>query len=293
MLPLTAAQADPIPERVAAMIRAAVDGGDAAVVASTVSLAKKTNPNSGDEIDALVAQLKADADRRHHAELERMGFFEGWTGQGQAGLTNSTGNTRNTGIALALSFGRDGLDWRHSFNATVDYARDNGIETKDRYFAGWETDYKFSERFYALGLASWEANRFSGFNNRTSESIGLGYSLIKTPDMTLSVQAGPALRQTDYVVGGSKNSFAAMAGANYQWTILPELVFSENVTFYGESHDSTLTSNTALTVKLIGALSAQASFLVQYESNPPFRSNPPVRAQNTDTTSRLTLVYSF
>ena len=282
-----AAHADPIPQPVEAMIRAAFESGDAASFASTVNLAKKTNPGSTAEIDALAAQLHADADRIHHEKLTHEGFFEGWTGQGLAGLSNATGNTRNTGIALGLSFARDGIDWRHSFNATVDYARDNGIEDKDHYFAGWESDYKFSERFYALGLASWESDRFSGFDSRLSESVGLGYFLIKSPDMQLSVQAGPALRQTDYIVGGTQNSFAGMAAANYQWTILPSLIFSENATFYGESRDSTLTSNTALTAKLIGALSAQASFFVQYESNPP------LGLENTDTTSRLALVYSF
>ena len=285
-LPL-AAKADPLPDSVAAMITAAADSGNAATLQATVDMAKKTNPGSTKEIDALVAQLQASAAARHRAQLETQGFFEGWTGQGQAGFSNSTGNTRSTAISLGLALTRDGLDWKHSFNATVDYQRDNGVEDKDRDFVSWESDYKITDRFYALGLLSWEADRFSGFNSRLSESVGLGYSLIQDPDMTLSVEAGPALRQTDYVIGESENNFAGRAAAHYQWKILPSLTFNEDVSFYGASNDSTFTSDTGLTAALIGALSARLSYHVQYESNPPDA------LETTDTLSQVALVYSF
>lgn len=283
----TVAQADPIPEKVTDMIQAAAAGGDPAELAATVHVAKKTNPRSVREIDALVAQLQSQADARHRAELAQWSIFDGWKGQGEAGIANSTGNTRSTNVALGLNFARTGLDWDHILTATVDYQRDNGIESKSRYFAGYTTHYKFDDRLYGVGLLSWEGDRFAGFNSRLSESIGVGYAILKSPDMTLAVEAGPALRQTDYIAGGSQNSFAGRAAVNYLWNILPDLAFTQTVSYYGESRDSTLVSDTGLTVSLIGALSARASYHVQYESNPP------LALENTDATSRLTLVYSF
>jgi putative salt-induced outer membrane protein len=140
---------------------------------------------------------------------------------------------------------------------------------------------------YALGLLSWEDSRFSGFDSRLSEAIGLGYSILQEPDMTLSVEAGPALRQTHYIIGPSENNFAGRASVNYLWKILPDLTFTEVVSFYGESRDNTLTSDTGLTANLIGSLAARLSYHVNYESNPP------LALQTTDTITRLTLVYSF
>lgn len=282
-----AAFAAPVPDKVAEMIQAAAADGDAAELAATVKAAKKANPASTAEIDTLVSQIQAQAAARHRAELAQNGFFEGWSGQGEAGIANSTGNTRSTSLALGLNFLRSGLNWDHAVNATVDYQRDNGIETKSRYFAGYNAHYKFDDDFYALGLLSWEGDRFSGFNSRLSESLGLGYMVLSEPDMTLSIEAGPALRQTDYIVGGSENSFAGRAAVNYSWTILPDLVFTEAASFYGESRDSTLVSDTGLTTRLVGALSLRASYHVQYETNPP------LALQKTDATTRLTLVYSF
>lgn len=282
-----AANADPVPDKVADMIKAAVDDGDPAELAATVKVAKKTNPRSSREIDALVGKLQAEAAARHRAELEQKGFFEGWTGEGQAGFSNSMGNTHNTNVALGLNFSRLGLKWDHILNATADYQRQNGVENQSRYFAGDNSHYKFNDRFYAYGLLSWEDARFSGYNSRFTEGLGLGYVILQKPDMTLSVEAGPALRQTHYITGLSKNGFAGRVSANYSWTILPDLNFTEVVSFYGESGDNTLTSDTGLTAHVIGALSARLSYHVNYESHPP------MNLETTDTITRLTLVYSF
>lgn len=287
LLPSAAAHADPVPERVADIIRAAANDGNPAELAATIKFAKKANPRSVREIDKLAAQLQAAAEAKHRAELLRRRFFEGWTGQGEVGASNSSGNTRSTTLALGLNFSRNGLYWDHAFNATADYQRDNGTESKGRYFASYSGHYKYSDRMYALGLLSWESDRFSGFDSRLSESIGLGYAVLKGPRVTLSVEAGPALRQTDYIVGRSENEFAGRASMNYLWKIFPNLVFTQIVSYYGQSHDSTLTSDTGLTANLIGALSARASYHIQYETNPP------LALDKTDTLTRLTLVYSF
>jgi len=281
------AYADPVPERVAAIIRAAANDGNPAELAATIKFAKKANPRSTKEIDALAAQLQAAAEARHRAELLRRRFFEGWTGQGEVGASSSSGNTRSTTLAMGLNFSRTGLNWDHAFIATADYQRDNGTESKGRYFASYSGHYKYNDRAYALGLLSWESDRFSGFESRLSESVGLGYAIFKGPKVNLSIEAGPALRQTDYSLGRSENEIAGRASVNYLWKMFPNLTFTQIVSYYGQSHDSTLTSDTAFTANLIGALSARASYHIQYETNPP------LALDKTDTLTRLTLVYSF
>jgi putative salt-induced outer membrane protein len=286
LLPIQAS-ADQIPVSLEKMIRVAAESGDTAILESTVDLAKKANPQSAPEIDALVAQLKASAETRRIAKLRHQGFFQGWSGQGEAGASYTTGNTRNTGIALGASLVRDGWHWKHALTGSVDYQSTDGVKQKERYFAGYEGQYKIIDRLYTLGLLSWERDRFAGFTSRLSESLGIGYSVIKTPDMTFDIEGGPALRQTHDIVGNSKNEFAGRVAINYMWNILPTLTFTQKASFYGQRDDSTLTSETALTAKLIGSLSARVSFLVQYESSPP------LSLESTDTTSRVTLVYSF
>ncbi len=290
LLGLTAsfpAVATPVPDTVAAMIRAAADTGDAATLKTTADLARKTNPDCVAEIDALVASLQKAADDKKMAQLKSQGFFQGWKGQGQAGGYLTTGNTKSKGFSLGLNLNKEGIRWRHTITGSVDYARQDGATSTNREFASYEGNYKFNDRLYALGLASWEHDRFSGYDRRFSEAIGMGYTLIKSPDMTLSLEAGPALRQTRYITGDSDNELAGRAALDYSWTINPGILLTENATYYGQSGDSTLTSTTALTLKVKGALSVQASFLVNHESNPP------VDLEKTNTISRFSLVYGF
>ena len=180
-----AAKADPLPAPIADMIQAAAENNDAALT-TVVAAAKKTNPASATEIDALAAKLKADATAKQQAKLAQQGAFEGWKGQGEAGISNSTGNTEETTAALGLHFNRIGLIWDNNFDGTVDYDHSNGVTTKSRYFAGYNTRYKFAGPFYATGLLSWEDDRFAGFTRRFTESIGVGYSFIDTPNFLLA-----------------------------------------------------------------------------------------------------------
>jgi putative salt-induced outer membrane protein len=281
------AQAVPIPQDVAAMIRAAGATGDASTLKTVADIARKTNPASEKEIDALTGEIEKKAEEAQVAKLENRTALQGWKGQIQAGASTTTGTTQTTGFTLALNLKREGVRWRHTVLGSLDYARENGATTKDNRTVSYQADFKLSDRFFLMGLGSWEADRFSGFDQRFSETFGAGYAAVKTPTMTLDVTAGPALRQTRYITGLADNMLAARGGLDYAWTVRPGFTFTQNAAFYGQKGDSTVSSNSALTMKLRGALSVQAAFLIDHETNPPEGTD------KTNTTSRFTLVYGF
>ncbi|WP_343610877.1 DUF481 domain-containing protein [Novosphingobium sp.] len=282
----------PIPDTIAAMIHAAADTGNAVTLKTVADLAKKTNPNSAKAIEAMANGLQKEADDKQIAKVRTQKPWQGWKGQGQAGITATSGTTDTTGVSLGLNLVRNGIKWRHTVIASANYARQNRVTTANQHAVSYQIDYKFNDRFFVMGLASWEGDRFSGFERRFSETLGAGYTAIKTPTMTLNLTAGPALRQTRYVpgfqiTGFGDDRFAARGGLDYSWTIRPGVVFTENATYYGQTGNSTVTANTALTMKVFGRLSVQAGFLLDHETQPP------VGLDKTNTTSRLTLVYGF
>lgn len=282
----TPALAAPIPPDVEAMLRAAAARSDS-TLNTTADLAKKSAPASAKEIDAFVRGTRRAAEETRKRKLRHLGLLRGWKGQAQAGLSNATGNNRNTGVSAGVNLAREGLDWTSTFLLNADYQRENGIETRGRYLGSFQSNYRFSDRFYLLGLISWESDRFAGFKGRTSEALGFGFTVLRGGDMTLSVEGGPALRQTDYIVAGPRSTFASRAAVNYGWTITPKIRLTQNLTYYGEDKDSTFTSTTALSVGLIGSLSVQASYNARYESDPP------TGLKRYDATARTSLVYSF
>ena len=103
----------------------------------------------------------------------------------------------------------------------------------------------------------------------------------------LGLEGGPALRQTNYVLTGNSSDFAGRVAGNFVWNIGATTAFTETASYFFGGETNTFTSDTALTTKLYGSLSARISFFLQNESNP----QPGLEA--TDTTTRFTLVYGF
>lgn len=281
------AHAAPVPKPIADMLREAVENGDLSAANTVARLGKKSNPQSASEIDALLSRLKARADVSRRMKLRRQRFAQGWKSRIEFGATNTTGTVASTGVTGTVSLVKDGLRWKNASTASVDYMRYNGAETRNRYFVGHQSNYKFNDRLYALGLASWEGNRAQGFRSRAIASAGFGYSVINAPRMSLSVEASPALRETDYGGGGRGSQFAIRMASNYQWVVTPKITLTEEGVFFREGRDQTLTSESALTMKLIDSLSARLSYRLQREA----KTRP--LARNTDTTSRISLVYAF
>ena len=279
------AMAAPLPAEVARMIEAAAQTPGA--LATVAEVARRTHPESLDEIDAQVAALTTRAEEERIARITSLRFRDGWKGEGQAGGFISTGNSEDVGGSGGLTFSKETLRWRHEIRMAGDYQRSNGEVSKERYFAGYAGQWKLNGRAFVATTLTGERDRFAGFRSRFTESVGVGYRLIDRPDLRLDVQAGPALRQTNYYDLDNEIAFSARFGGDLSWTIRPDLVFTQNTTLFLDSVSSSLTSSTALTTKLRGDLSARASFDVRVEAEPP------ADREHTDTTTRATVVYSF
>jgi putative salt-induced outer membrane protein len=273
------AWAEPVPPAVDAMIRAA--GNDIDTIAK---VAKSAYPNSAAEIDALVASLAAQREAERTERLARAGVFDAWSGSGELGVNYTTGNTKDFGVMAGIGLMKDGLRFRHKLNGLIDRRKSNGVLTSNRAMAGYELNYKFNERIYAYGLGGWERNTFAGFTRRFTESVGVGYQVFKDDDMYLELTAGPALQQTRYVDGRTDRDTTARAGLDFGWEFMDDVMFTEKAAILIGSQ---WTSTTAVTVSLMDALSARASFDVIHENNPL------AGRKATDTASRLSLVYGF
>lgn len=279
-----------LPAPVKAMIEAAIESGNDDDVTSVVRISKVTNPDDHAEIEAMLQNYKekqAQLAAREQQEKLQAGFFENWSGEGEAGAFRSTGNSSNTGLSGGIKFTKDAFKWRAKFRATTDYQRSNGTTTREQFRMVLEPNYKFSDRFYAYGLAQYERDRFQGFSARYTLSGGLGYTAIAKDKLSLDVKAGPAWRQTSFAGGGSDSSLAGLAGLDFAWRVSDTLKLTQSADATIASNSNTFNTSTALDAKLIGTLSARLSYSIEHETDPP------VGRIKTDTLSRATLVYGF
>jgi putative salt-induced outer membrane protein len=231
--------------------------------------------------------LAAEAEAARVARLQEQGFFEGWTGEGEIGATLTSGTSEITTVAAGVSLTKETLDWRHTLTGVANYQRSDGVTTANRFLAGYEVNYKFSPRFWVLGLLQWEQDEFAGFDQRFTESVGLGYRIVDTPMFVWDVSGGPAFRQTSFTDGTDESDVAGRAATHILWNIADGTVLTEDAGVYLGGRSNTYFSTTALTSQIIEDVSARISFGVVMESNPP----PGIAETNTIT--RFTLVYSF
>lgn len=277
-----------VPAHVLAMIEDARANGSDAELAALVKYARRGWPDHGAELSRILTDRRAEVAAARRAELEAAGFLDNWTGRGEIGATRSEGNVENLGIFASLNLTRDGLEWRHVLRANADFQETNGVQTRERLLAAFEPSYKFDDRLSAYGLLQYERDPFAGFAARYSASGGLGYGLVRRPRLRIDLQGGPALRIVNLVAGGgSERTISGRAALDGRWTLAPGIVVTQANTFFLESRNSTLTSNTGIEARLIGSLSARLSYNLQYESDPPAGRVP------TDRLSRVTLIYGF
>jgi putative salt-induced outer membrane protein len=154
-----------------------------------------------------------------------------------------------------------------------------------------------SDRFYVYALAQYERDRFQGFSGRYAVSGGLGFQALKRDDVQLSLKVGPAYRVTQFIDGREDSRIAGLVGLDFDWDITDRLKLTQDTNAVAEtggsalaiidSQNTTLDLITGLNAKINSSLSARFSYAVEYNSNPP------PGAVQTDTLSRVTLIYDF
>ncbi len=293
-----------LPEPVRAMIDAAIATNDESKVRTVVELAKQTNPDDVAEIDSILttfetrlAEAKAAEAAAKEAAIRSAGLFEDWSGKGEFGAFRATGNTSNTGVTAGLTVDRQGIAWRHRLTGRVDYQRANGTTTREQFLARYEPNYNLSDKIYLYALAQYERDRFQGFSGRYAISGGLGYQALKKDDIQLSLKAGPAYRVTEFIDGRSESRIAGLVALDFDWNITKRLTLTQDTNAVAEtggsaiaiidSRNTTLDLVTGLNAAISSKLSARFSYAVEYDSNPP------PGAVQTDTLSRVTLIYDF
>ena len=290
-LPLLLANApgdpDTIPAPIRAMLDAAMASGNEGDVAVVVKYAKTAAPESAAQIAKIADDWRADRKRKAEARIREAGVFDLIKGRAELSAYVTEGNSNNIGVSAVVELRREALQWRHKLRFQGDFQRSLGVVTRERYLAAYEPNWKFGERAYMYGAAQYESDRILGFTDRVSVSAGAGYTAIKRPGLRLDLELGPAYRYTQFTDGRLESEPAIRGSVDFDWKPLTGITLRQNASAYLQDANSTVSSKSAVLARLIGPLSAQLSYTLQYESMPP------TGRKTTDTVSRAALVVDF
>ncbi|MEO0881785.1 MAG: DUF481 domain-containing protein [Pseudomonadota bacterium] len=224
---------------------------------------------------------------------------KGWTGEGSLGAGITTGNTDTVDLAVGLKGTKETELWKYTAEAGYDFGEVEGDTSRNRWFVAGQVDRTFSERFYGFSRITYEQDDFSGFDTRLFAGVGAGYHIFKRERLRWTIEAAPGYRRDEVadtldlgppptiIEGGIENNFALRGSSAFGYD------FNENVTFTNDTSVvwtdlSTQTINTtAINAGLTDSITARISFEVRNDTNPPDGF------VNTDTATRLSIVYGF
>lgn len=213
----------------------------------------------------------------------------GWSGDLSAGFVASTGNSESRSANASAALEWDTADWVHHLNGKALNTTDEGDRTVERYTAGYQLDFNFTEADFAFLALSYEKDLFAGVRERTSETVGYGRRLIDTERHALNVELGGGLRQIEFQEppGAQESEGIGSFGLDYEWKIADSNRFRQQIKVESGSANTSTESITELRLSVVGNLFAVLSYTVLNNSE----VGP--GDENTDTYTAVNLSYSF
>lgn len=220
-----------------------------------------------------------------------------WAGDVALGYSRTSGNSETASLSALVNTKRDFERWAvsGSFEAlntasTPSAPGSTSGTTAERYLARAQGDRKLGERTALFVRVQWESDRFGGFEQRLSETLGLAHNLIQNDRMTLTADAGAGARhsKTKDVNDPNVDEFLFTLGGHgaYKFTELSSL--SEDLTFEIGEESTTSKSVTALKTRISTRFNTTLSYTWKNLSDVPAGVN-----NHTDTLTALTVGWDY
>lgn len=210
-----------------------------------------------------------------------------WSGKASLGFLATSGNTEssslNSGLAVAYALGK----WVHALELSAINTREEEETVAEAYTAGWKSEYSVTEDDFLFLRANWRRDRFSGYEQQLSESVGYGRRLIDTERHYLSAELGAGARQAELSDGVMEDSFIFRGGVNYRWQVNDTVRFTQDFAAETAPDNTYFESISAIRSHLFSTLAVVASYTIKNNSTVPLGN------ENRDTYTAISIEYGF
>lgn len=211
-----------------------------------------------------------------------------WNGETGLGYVATTGNTRTSTFNAKADLTHEQDQWRNNLTANMLYTQNSAVKTAEKYFVSGQSNYRYSGHMSLFSRASYEDDRFSGYEYQGTATVGLGHRFLAArPSMTLDVEAGAGIKA--YQEDGQKRvteSVFRLAG-KYVWNLREKSKFSQELSSDIGKQFTVNKSITSLTAQLLGNFAINLGYTVKYTSRVP------ANKKKIDTETTINLVYVF
>lgn len=223
----------------------------------------------------------------HEVEEEEAGPVSPWSGKASLGYLGTSGNTETTNMSGAFEVEYALERWKHHFDAATIKASEDNDTTAEAYTAGWKSEWTMSDINFLYGRLDWRKDRFSGYDEQFSQTVGYGHRLIDNETHSLNGEVGIGARQSELATGENESETIVTGGLYYKWTFSETAEFTQDLLVEAGDENTFLQSKTAISATLVGDLALVASYTIR--SN----SDVPLGTEKTDTFTALSIEYAF
>lgn len=131
-----------------------------------------------------------------------------WTGSSELGFVKTSGNSNAESLIAKQTLVYDARPWRNTLKLEATNASSEtnnsvtGVKedqrTSEKYYAVDQLDRFMTERLYGFLKATYEKDRFSGFDNQITGVLGLGYTLVDTDSFDMKGEIGAGSSRDKY-----------------------------------------------------------------------------------------------
>jgi putative salt-induced outer membrane protein len=203
------------------------------------------------------------------------------------GYLSTSGNTDSSSLNTGFSVSYVAGHWLHSLEASAINSSEAETTTAEAYGVGWRSEYNVTKSDFLFGRVNWRKDRFSGYEQQLSETVGYGRRLIDRPAHVLNVEIGAGARQAELADGTMERELITRGGLSYQWTLNESAQFTQGIAVESGPDNTWLESVTALRATVAGNLALVASYTVKNNSDVPEGS------ANMDRFTAISLEYAF
>jgi putative salt-induced outer membrane protein len=211
-----------------------------------------------------------------------------FSGEGELGITNTSGNTETQNVIARLGIEYHKFSWIHQAHLEMLRSETENETTAERYEALLESDYFLSKINYLFTELRYEDDRFTGYDYQGVLAVGYGRKLINTNNTQLKLTGAVGIKQYQLETADeAERGGVAILGLKYSHKIEPYSEFFQILRAEIASDNSYGKSETGFKVNFMENLALKLSLSITHNTDVPSD------VKNTDTISAVTLVYGF
>jgi putative salt-induced outer membrane protein YdiY len=214
------------------------------------------------------------------------------TARANVGITKESGNTDTDSLRLDGSFVARTDKSRYGVGGEINREKSDDVDTVKNWLVYANYDYFISQKWYWYMSTLLENDEFADLDLRSTIGTGIGYQVFETETLNLSLSAGPAYVNDNFIVADDNSYAAGQWNINYeQYFFNKFLQLFHNQTGYvslDESSDWFVKTRQGVRFPLYKGLTGTLQYNYDYDHNPS-----PTAKEKYDTKFMFLLGYEF